>query len=492
MNEDENGFLGGQNEGIQELMKAMQAGAITGRDTTDQTLSYEPLKAESLETTLKLLEARQKDIRLLNLMPRLTAYNTVEEFLQLSSYGNQRGGFYNEGELSDVEDSTYVRRSELIKYLQVTGEVTMQAQMVRSFIDAMKKEVENKVMWLNKRANTYMSGGNSAHVPQEWNGIYAQHQSVGSAQGFLFASLEEYFTSTVIIDKRGKSVTQTDIEDAAVRIDANFGNVSDFFAPTTVISAISKDYFADQRIMLNANNAGAYSGKIGTVAKEITTSLGDVALQPDKFMKHEHPEGRILTDGATSPKAPTAPVTGGVPSVNVDALAKYVTAEAGTAYYAVSAINRYGESGLTLMDAAAVSILGGRNVALTFTSGGGAIAATAYRIYRTEITAAANATGVKFWPIFTVSTADLAAGFDGGGAGVIWDRGRFLPNTEQGFMTEMVDDVLSFKQLAPVSKLDLAVVSMSKRFISFQFATPQIYSPKKIVRFLNCAKVLNP
>lgn len=488
----ENGFLGGVEEaGVQELLKAMQAGQITGRDTADQSLSYEPLKAESLETTLKVLEARQKDIRLLNMMPKLTAYNTVEEFLQLDSYGTERGGFYNEGELSDVEDSTYIRRSELVKYLQVTGEVTMQAQMVRSFVDAMRKEVENKVMWVNKRSNRYMTAGNAAHVPQEWNGIYAQHQSVGAGTGFLYPTLESYFTSTIVVDMRGASVKQSDIEAAAVAIDANFGNVSDFFAPTTVCSALSQDFFNDQRIMLNANNEGAYTGKIGTVAKSIATTLGDVAIQPDKFMKHEHPEGRLLAAGATSAKAPNAPVTGGAPAVGVDASAKFVAAEAGTVYYAVSAINRYGESALTLLDAAATTLVVGSSVDLTFTSGGGAVPATAYRIYRTEVTAAGVATNEKFWPLYTVSAAELAAGYDGAAALSVRDRGRFMPNTEQAFMCEMVDDVLSYKQLAPVSKLDLAVISMSKRFITFSFATPQLYAPKKMVRFINCAKSLN-
>lgn len=490
MEEMDNGFLGGQQEGVQELLKAMQAGRITGRDTADQSLSYEPLKAESLETTLKVLESRQKDIRLLNLMPKLTAYNTVEEFLQLDSYGAERGGFYNEGELSDVEDSTYIRRSELIKYLQVTGEVTMQAQMVRSFVDAMRKEVENKVMWLNKRANRYMTSGNEAHVPQEWNGLYAQHQSVGAGAGFLYSTLEDYFNSTVVIDMRGKSVKQTDIEEAAVRIDANFGNVSDFFAPTTVVSAVSRDFFEDQRIMLNANNEGAYNGRIGTVAKSIDTSLGGVNLQADKFMKHEHPEGRLLVAGATSAKAPNAPTTNGAPANAVDPLAKLTAGEAGTVYYAVSAINRYGESALTLMDPAALAIVVGSAVDLDFSDGGGAVPATAYRIYRTEVTSAGVATNERFWPLYTISTAEKGAGYDGGAAGIVRDRHRFMPNTEQAFMTEMIDDVLSFKQLAPVSKLDLAVISMSRRFISFMFSTPQLYAPKKMVRFVNCAKQL--
>jgi len=111
-------------------------------------------------------------------------------------------------------------------------------------------------------------------------------------------------------------------------------------------------------------------------------------------------------------------------------------------------------------------------------------------IFRTEITAAATSVGARFFPIFTISAAELAAGYDGGGAGIVLDQGRFLPNTEQAFLTEMVEEVLSFKQLAPMSKLDLAVTTMSRRFISFCFATPVCYQPKKIIRFLNCAKTL--
>src|ERR1035437_6256219 len=153
LNDFQEGFLGGEQEGAMELLKAMQAGQITGRDTANQTLTMEPLKAESLETTLKVLEFRQKDIKLLNRMPKLTAYNTVEEFLQLQSYGIERGGFYNEGELSDTEDSQYVRRAAKVKYIQITGEVTMQAQMVRSYVDAMRQEVENKTMWVQRRIN---------------------------------------------------------------------------------------------------------------------------------------------------------------------------------------------------------------------------------------------------------------------------------------------------------------------------------------------------
>lgn len=481
------GFIGGQKDGYDALLKAMQAGEITGRDTTDQSLTQEPLKAESLETTLKLLDARMKDIRLLNSMPSLTAYNTVEEFLQLSSYGNDRGGFYNEGELSDVEDSTYIRRSELIKYLQVTGEVTLQAQMVRSYVNAMRKETENKVMWIRKRANSAMTKGSSRLIPQEWNGIYEQHKSVGSGDGFLYNTLEDYFTSEVVVDLRGKSLTQNDVENGAVVVDDNFGNVSHLFAPTSVISALSQDFYKDQRIVQNVSSG--YNGVIGTVAKAISTSLGDVSLEPDKFMKHDHNKGRTTASNATSDKAPSQPDTVAV-SATSDGLSKFESSDEGSVFYGVTAMNRYGESAIE-SHASPVAITEGNAINITITPGTGSNAATAFRVYRTKVTSAGSAAGLQFYPIFEVSVAERSTGYDGGSAGVVRDRGRFLPDTEQAFITEMVDDVLSFKQLAPISKLDLAVLSPSNRFITFLFATPQLYAPKKIVRFVNCAKKLS-
>lgn len=483
---DNAGFLGGQQDGALELQKAMQAGAITGRDTTGQLLTQEPLKAESLDKSLKLLEFRTQDIKLWNSMSKLTAYNTVEEFLQLSSYGADRGGFYDEGELSDVEDSKYVRRSELVKYMQVTGEVTMQAQMVRSFVDAMKKEVENKMMWILRLANRNLTSANSDIIPQEFNGIYKQHASIGSGQEFLYQTFDQYYSDeTVIIDLRGASLKQTHIEDAAVAVDLNYGNVDTLFAPTTVISALAKDYYETQRILLGGNMSGNKGFSGGAAPKAISTTLGDVALMSDKFMKQN--PARTAANPATSGKAPAAPTISAVVTAS-DSVAKYAgVGEVGDVYYAVAAINRYGESALTVHPTA-VTLAAATRVDLTVVAGVGANATQGYTVYRTKVTTAVSATGLEFFPLFKISAAQLAAGYDGAGAGKIGDRGYYLPDTEQCFVTEMSEEIMAFKQLAPISKLDLAVLSMSRRFITFLFGTPQLFSPKKVFRFINVGK----
>lgn len=479
----EAGFLGGASEGSLELQKAMQAGQITGRDTTGQLLTQEPLKAESLETTLKLLEFRTKDIKLWNAVPKLTAYNTVEEFLQLSSYGSQRGGFYDEGELSDVEDSQYIRRAEKIKYMQVTGEVTMQAQMVRSFVDAMRKETENKMMWIMRLVNSSLTKTDEDIIPQQFNSYYKQHASIGVTPEYLYPTWEAYYNSSVVVDLRGKSLKQDDVESGAVIVDDNYGSPDTLFAPPTVISALAKDYYQDQRILMDGKG---FQGTIGTVPKAISTTLGDIALMSDKFLKTD--TKKTLADPSSSVKAPSAPASVSV-ALTADSLVKYKTGEFGDVFYAVSTINRYGESNLTAYGTP-VTLSAGQRPDITVTAAPGPNSPTGYVVYRTKVTTAVSPTGLEFFPIFKVSLAQVASGYNGASAGLIGDRGYFLPDTEQCFMTQMDEEVLSFKQLAPMSKLDLAVLSMSRRFITFLFGTPQLYTPKKFIRYINVGKVL--
>lgn len=481
------GGFGSQQE-VGELIKAMQAGQITGRDTANQSLTQEPLKAESLEKTVTLLTFRNKDIKLWNAFPKMPAYNTVEEFLQLQEYGSDRGGFYNEGELSDVEDSTYVRRAELVKYIQVTGEVTYQAQLVRSYVDAMKQEVENKTMWILRKVNASLTKANASYIPQEFNGIYAQHASIGSGAGQTYTTLEQYYNSPAVIDLRGGSLTQDDLEDASTNVDAAFGNTDTLFAPPTVINGLGKDYFQRQRILTGSSAA---TGVIGTVPKAIDTTFGEIALNHDKFMKRG--AARLQNAAQTSSKAPNAPTVSAQALTAADAQSNFAAGEVfsgalGTVFYGVSAINRYGESAITpFSNTVKITTTAGLSVDLTFADGGGANLATAYVIYRSFVTAATNAltSEVLYYPIFTVSLAEKAAGYDGAAAASVRDRNRVLPGCEDAFTTEMTDTVMAFKQLAPISKLDLAILAMSRRFITFLFGTPQVKANKKIVKFVN-------
>mgnify|MGYP003407435792 CR=1 FL=1 len=476
------GEFGVAGEDNGELLKAMQAGQITGRETTDASGTYEPLKLESLERTLKSLEFRQKDIKLWNAITKSPAYNTVEEFAQLLSYGSTAGGFYQEGELADVVDSEYTRKAEKVKYLQQSGEVTLQAQMVRTLTDAMRQEIENKMMRISGLVNKYLTHADERFVPDQFNSIYAQHSDIGGLSANLYTSWDQYYNSEVVVDLRGRTLTQEDIEEGSVRVDGNYGITDTLYGPTSVISGISRDYYEKQRILLGANGTKTTGGMN---VKTISTTLGDVDLNADKFMKQNPP--RRTSSLPTSLKAPLAPTAGTAPAVVADPLSKYVTGDAGDVFYAVASENRYGESSLTVLGTAAVAITPGSSINLTFTpTSGGTTNPSCYVIYRSKvISAGATSATVEFFPLFRISTADLTNGSHGAAAGSTRDRGNILPDTEQAFAGSISDEVLCFKQLAPISKLDLAVNGPSRKFMIFLYGTPQLFTPKKLIRYIN-------
>jgi len=482
------GAFASQSE-VSELIKAMQAGNITGRDTNDLALTQEPLKVESLEKTLRLLDFKMEQVKLYYDIPKLDAMNTVEEYIQLESYGFDRGGFYAEGETPDLEDSVYRRRAELVKYIQIMGSVTLQAQKVRSYVDAMAQEVKNKTMWVVRKTANSLTKADSNMNSLEFNSLFAQHARIGASSGDLYPTLDAWQDSPAVIDLRGASIRQQDFEDGSQNIYAAFGTVDTFYAPPTVLAGFAKDYYERQRILLGSSG---YRGVAGSNPKAVDTTFGEVALKQDLFMKT--PGFRLATDSATSGKAPATPVSVSAALTGTDGKSRFAAGEAhtgalGTVFYGVSAANQYGESPVRILggDTNKVTLTAGQSVDLSWTAGAGTFTPSHYVVYRSKISTVTNAatSQVEFYPIFKVSAAQLTQGYDGAAAGVVRDRNRFLPDTENGFIEAMQEEVNYFKQLGPISRLDFGITGPANNFMVYQWGTPVLVAQKKMVRYIN-------
>jgi hypothetical protein len=411
----------------------------------------------------------------------MKAFNTVEEYNVLTSYGQDRGGFTLEGELPETEDSTYVRRAQLVKFMGTTREVTHPMTLVNTNVgDIINREMQNGTLWLLRKINRALVYGNSEIIPQEFNGLYQQHSSIEAGH----SNLDSYLSGETVIDLRGKHLTQQNIEDAAQGIIQNFGFGDTLYASPAVLSGFAKEYYEKQRIILN--NANVTNGVVGSAPKVVTTTVGDINLKTDIFLNKA--KARKGNDAALHSKAPaavTADATTPIAGV-ADATGNKFAGFTGGYRYAVAAVNRFGESALTVLGANAVTVAAGQSVDLKFTDGGGAVAATGYVIYRTkkDVTGASAADAV-FYPIMTIKTSDRTNGYDGGAAGIVRDRNRFIEDTNEAFVLQADAEVFSFKQLAPLMKMDLALLSPSFRFMLLMYGTPMLYAPKKMVRIIN-------
>jgi len=480
---------------LAELQKALTAGAITGRDTDGlTTASGAPLKVESLENTLKILSFQESDMVFWSRIPKLPAFNTVEEYNQLQEYGREGFSFNREGELPEEDDTIYVRRSQQVKYFGSTRVISHQMQLVNTMIgNVVQQEIMNGTLKILRDVDEALAFGNADITPENFNGLYKQQQD-------SFTSLDLFFNSDQVIDLRGKSLREADIERGALTIVENHGEANLFLAPPVVLSNFVKKFHEFK--LIQPNTPALTDGVMGQRVNSFMSQFGLLDLGWDKFLKAK--VKKTLASGATNPKSATAPTADGTtPKAAVtDTNTKFGLADgpdadgAGDYRYAVSALNRFGESGLTNLSTggspdAKVTVAVTEAVDLKFTDGGGPNPATGYRIYRSrKDTAPATAAADEFFPIFEISVAQLAAGFDGGAAGLVRDLSRFLIDAEDSFLIQNSDQVWSFKQLAPLMKMDLAQIGPATRFMILLYGTPQLYAPKKMTRYINVGKDL--
>lgn len=470
----------GSMENVDQLNKALAAEDITGRDTTNlTTASGAPLKVESLEKTLKHLTFRENDIRLWKDLPKKAAYNTVEEYNQQTSYGANRGGWNREGELPEEEDSIFVRRAQLVKYLGVTKSVTHQMTLVNTMVGSiMERTIKDGTMWILRTLNQGLYFGNEKLVPEQFNGFLAQQQ-----QSDAWASYDDYMNSEHVVDLRGKSLSEDAIESGANSIVENYGLATQLYAAPAVLSNFVKNFYGNK--FIQPNTPAVSNGIMGQRVQAFDSQFGQIGLNHDVFFKKQ--PSKSAASAATSTKAPATPVWDGSAPATVQssvAGSKFSTADAGNVYYAVSAINRFGESKLAI-HSTAVAAVAGCAIDLKFAAGVGTNAATAFRIYRTKV--GGTATG-EFYPLFEVSVSELTAGYDGASAGLVRDMNHFLPDCEQAMLVQFDNEVIEFAQLAPLMKMDLAVLSPAFRFMILLYGTPFLYAPKKMVRFVNIGK----
>jgi len=430
----------GSSENVDQLNKALQAEQITGMQTQNMTdASGAPLKVESLEKTLKHITFRESDIRLWKDIPKKPAYNTVEEYNQQTSYGANRGGWNREGELPEEEDSIFVRRAQLVKYLGVTKSVTHQMTLVNTMIGSvMERTIKDGTLWILRTLNQGLYFGDEKLVPEQFNGFLAQQM-----RSDAWASYAAYMDSEVVVDLRGNALTESAIEDGANYIVENYGLGTQIYGPPSVLSNFVKNFYGNKFIVPNTPSLS--DGIMGQRVQAFDSQFGRIGLNHDVFFK------KNPAKNSASP-----------------------------------AINRFGESELAIYGTA-VAAVAACAVDLKFADGGGINKATSYRIYRSFV--GGTATGM-FYPLFDVTLDDLQRGFDGGAASIIRDMNRWLPDTDQSALFQFDNEVIEFAQLAPLMKMDLAVLSPAFRFMVLLYGTPFLYAPKKMVRFINIGKTI--
>lgn len=482
----------------EDLLKAMEAGLMTGMQYANELNNGGGLKIESLDGVIKVLEYTEKQLVFWKNISKKKIYNTVHQYNQLVKYGNEIGIANLEGETPQFTDSQYRRKPIVTKFLGVSGQVTHPATLVKIAAggDSMyDMEVRNKTLLLLQELNKGLANFNSDNINEQFSGIWQQHMEgildiYGGMTGKTSeAILDTYFGDPAVVDADGGILTDMLIQDATNTIvNLRYGFADKILANPIVFTDYVNDHTYNKVLNLGnvARNMNGVQG--GLQMTSTATQFGDIDFMADPFFNSQ--PARLASSQATDAKAPAAPVKDGSNPVKIkDADTKTrFTNHAGSYLYAVAAKNRYGESALTKLNDSAQAVTGTQSVDLKFTA---AVTSTyptqSFVIYRTEADPADPATAL-YYPIFEIPASALSSGYDGADAGSVRDRNRFIAGTRSALVFKNDSSLLEYLQLADTMKMDYAITSPSRRFSILNYGTPCLYAPGKFVRICNIGR----
>lgn len=458
---------------VESLNKALEAGYQIGAGRTGGSA----LRVESLEASLKVLTFTSSHIKLWKKIPKSPAYSTVEEYNQLTEYGGSSTPWVQEGELPQASDSSYVRRTQLVKFLGTVREVTHQASLVHpAHGDLVALENQNGILYLLEQVENFLFSGDSSLAfdgeAEQWDG------------------LDSLIDSTSVLDLEGNPIQEADIEEASNTIIENYGFPTDLFLGVRTMSDLVKTFYPRQRIQMPA----PVNGKVGMTVGSIATQGGDIEFNPDVFIRRT-PTAPSAATSANAPATPASIAAAVDTGASNGDFTKGAAAGDNEYGYVVTAANRFGESAPTAVPGALTAITAaqkaaGNTLELTITNPGtiGAFPPEYFKIYRTR-SQASGASVPSSLSDYALVMKVPAASQTAAGTTVVSDVNLTLPFTSTAYLGEMSPSVLTFRQLMPMMKMDLAVLSPAYRWMVLLYGTPIMFAPRKWIRLINVGQL---
>lgn len=451
-------------DSVDELNKALKVGQSINAPGSTVAGDGFALRVESLEATLKVTTYRMEHIKFWKLIPKLGANNTVEEYNEISSYGqNPDAGWVDEGDLPEEDDSSYTRRYAIVKYLGTVRRVSHQATLIKpAHGPVIARETVNGTMHLLRILERSLLKADSNLSALQFDGLEAQ---------ILARS-----PTANIIDLRGKPLSEDILTDSSLIINdaPNYGTPTHLLVNPKVKADLVKTFFPKERYDLMGKPS---NGLVGLDIRGFVSPAGDVEFVSDVFIDDGGaPTATAVGDTAKRPGTPTQTTPAATPLATTPP-SLFGVDDAGDYRYTVQAVNRYGRSAALAIGAGAVTVGAGDETTFGVTPSG-TIAVDWYEIFRTKKNGAA---GTQRLILRVKNTAALAET-------ILHDYNALLPYCTSAYLLQINLECMSFKQLAPMVKIPLATVDSSIRWMQLLYGTPTLYTPGKVLLLRNVGR----
>lgn len=392
------------------------------------------------------------------------------QFVRKLSHGRFGGSARAGGAIGRERTSDWTRVAVPMCYYSEIRRVTLPATFVSTQGGDKIEDVEADSAELNlagdiefdcfRGCDDFTNGGvydgNPNSIPSLPNirGLQVQIRQSDSqllAQDLMFLAYGAGLSSAINV---GGTLAQPSIEDASVRSNMAHGSALDLLVDPLVQSAYNQIAYNKERIVL----AGSPQDMTGADLRRQSTMNGMVQVKSSRFLSGKF---RPFLPQEGAPAAPTFALL-----EQANGSTTFLNGQAYT--YLVTAENDEGEGPAAA--AAAVTFAGGNN-----------------RQIRVRITPAGAGATAKFFNVYrsgnggTAATARFIGRIANDGSGTIdfYDLNNKIPGFVTGVLVQQ--DTMDIAELAPYSRMKLAVSDLSIPEAHFRFLTLRVTSPKKNV-----------
>jgi len=451
---------------LNDLMKALEAGQYNA--APESLVQGSALQVEDLSPVMENVTFDDSHIKLQKMLKVEDAKSTLIQFNRQLDYGVFGGSAQLEGGIGEEDTSNYARAIVPMAYYSTVRRVTVAANMIGAFDgkQAESRASDDAAMKLagdiefdsfrgaSDFSNAGVFDGNpiaSAAIPN-MRGVDTQireSDAISNTQDLMFA---EYGSDQSVIVSVNGTLTQSFIEDAAVKSAMQHGSADKLLLDPISLSQYNKIAHAKERIML----AGSPQDASGANLRTQWTSSALVSMEASRFLSGKTRPARAR---AGSPSAPA--ISGASGSNGASSL------EAGTYSYYVTSVTERGES-VKSTDVAQV-VADGEATTITITP---SVGSKFHNVYRSE--AGGSASTAKF----------VGRVKDSGAATTLFvDLGNREPGSVTGFLLQ--SNTMGLHQLSAYSKLKLAINDLSLPEAHFRFLCLAVKQPRKNVLLEN-------
>lgn len=454
-------------DALNEITKALAVGS-----DRDPPASFQPgdgfaYRVENLDPVERTITYTEDNIVMWKLLKKQGVENTVFEWNEVQSYGQDgMSGFIADGSLPEVHDTTIARRIGYVKYMAVQGSVSHVSTLVKTAGNAnlIASETQKKMVQLVGMIERSLMDADEALDAGAWSGFPAQLRQAVAA-GIA--------PTSCITDKRGAALTVQDLElaGADAASEPRWGRLTDLFAAPLVKSGLNIAQYGNLRGPIGQ---GALNGAIGADFDVVNTTTGKMNVQAMPFISRTPLLQANGSGDAT--RRPTAPILAVAPAQATDAASQFVAGDIGDYGYSVVARNRFGMSVPLSVGSVTLAAAGNRvRFSVQAAPGPQTLWFEVYRTTRNGSLAYRIARFVNPSSGFTVVQFD--------------DLNATLPNTFEAIAFEWNPLVVSFKQLAPTMRMQLAQVDLFQRWAQLIYGTPALQIARRAQLFTNLGVV---